>query len=129
MSSSSAMTSRGPQTVAVPDPVSIEQVRRGDADAFRQLIETHSRELRVHCYRMLGSLQDAEDTVQETFARAWRRRDTFEGRSSVRAWLFKIATNACLDALARRPRRLLPDTYGPPRTAGDWSEVSVDEAI
>ncbi|GAA2879428.1 RNA polymerase sigma factor [Actinoplanes cyaneus] len=69
---------------------------------FTGLAERHRRELHVHCYRMLGSFEDAEDTVQETFLRAWRRRETFEGRSTFRAWLYRIATNACLDLLAKR---------------------------
>ncbi|MCO8271711.1 RNA polymerase subunit sigma-70 [Actinoplanes sp. TRM 88003] len=72
-----------------------------DEPAFSGLAERHRRELHVHCYRMLGSFEDAEDTVQETFLRAWRRRETFEGRSTFRAWLYRIATNACLDRLAR----------------------------
>src|SRR5687767_15872611 len=79
----------------------------GDMDepTFSGLAERHRRELHVHCYRMLGSFEDAEDTVQETFLRAWRGRATFEGRSTFRAWLYRIATNACLDLLARcRPR-------------------------
>jgi len=76
-----------------------------DESAFSGLAERHRRELHVHCYRMLGSFEDAEDTVQETFLRAWRRRETFQGRSTFRAWLYRIATNACLDLLAkRRPR-------------------------
>src|SRR5215468_5564913 len=75
-----------------------------DEPAFSGLAERHRRELHVHCYRMLGSFQDAEDTVQETFLRAWRGRETFAGRSTFRAWLYRIATNACLDLLAtRRP--------------------------
>jgi RNA polymerase sigma-70 factor (ECF subfamily) len=92
-----------------------------DETAFSAAAERHRRELQVHCYRMLGSLDDSEDLVQETFLRAWRRRETFEGRSTFRAWLYRIATNACLDALARRPRtlaRATPDTPGAP------SEVS-----
>lgn len=73
-----------------------------DEPAFTALAERHRRELHVHCYRMLGSFEDAEDAVQETFLRAWKRRETFEGRSKFRAWLYKIATNACLDLLAKR---------------------------
>lgn len=73
-----------------------------DEPVFSRLAERHRRELHVHCYRMLGSFEDAEDTVQETFLRAWRRRETFEGRSTFRAWLYRIATNACLDLLAKR---------------------------
>ncbi|MBN6039534.1 RNA polymerase subunit sigma-70 [Amycolatopsis sp. 195334CR] len=79
-----------------------------DADEFAALAEQHRRELRVHCYRMLGSFDEAEDLVQETFLRAWRAIDGFEGRSTPRAWLYKIATNACLDVLAGRSRRVLP---------------------
>ncbi|WP_235503494.1 RNA polymerase subunit sigma-70 [Aeromicrobium sp. Root344] len=73
-----------------------------DEAGFSDLAEPHRRELHVHCYRMLGSFEDAEDTVQETFLRAWRRRETYEGRATFRAWLYKIATNACLDLLAKR---------------------------
>ncbi|MFB9688896.1 RNA polymerase subunit sigma-70 [Amycolatopsis plumensis] len=80
---------------------------------FETLVEQHRREIQVHCYRMLGSLADAEDLTQETFLRAWKGRDGFEGRASVRTWLYRIATNACLDVLARRPRRVLPDQLGP----------------
>jgi RNA polymerase sigma-70 factor (ECF subfamily) len=75
-----------------------------DEAAFAQQMQRHRRELHVHCYRMLGSFDDCEDLVQETFLRAWRSRASFAGRSSVRAWLYKIATNACLDALDKRPR-------------------------
>ncbi|PKH41064.1 RNA polymerase sigma-70 factor, ECF subfamily [Nocardioides alpinus] len=73
-----------------------------DEATFSGVAERHRRELHVHCYRMLGSFEDAEDTVQETFLRAWRRRETFEGRSTFRAWLYRIATNACLDLLDKR---------------------------
>jgi RNA polymerase sigma-70 factor, ECF subfamily len=85
-----------------------------DATAFAAAIEPHRRELRVHCYRMLGSFVEAEDLVQETFLRAWRARHTFAGRATLRAWLYRIATNACLDALAHRSRRVLPHDVLPP---------------
>src|ERR671934_2739301 len=80
----------------------------GDERAFCRLVGPYRHALEVHCYRMLGSAQDAEDVVQETLLRAWRRRETFQGRATIRAWLYGIATNACLDALERRSRRLLP---------------------
>jgi RNA polymerase sigma-70 factor (TIGR02960 family) len=78
----------------------------GDEAAFTGLIERHRRELHVHCYRMLASFEEAEDAVQETFLRAWRSRDTFDGGSLFRAWLYRIATNVCLDMLRRNSRRL-----------------------
>jgi RNA polymerase sigma-70 factor, ECF subfamily len=74
-----------------------------DERAFGACVEPHRRELHVHCYRLLGSFEEAEDLVQEAFLRAWRRRETYEARASVRAWLYKIATNACLDALDKAP--------------------------
>ena len=86
----------------------------GDEDAFRRIVEDHRAELHAHCYRMLGSLHDAEDALQDTFLRAWRALPGFGGRSSLRTWLYRIATNACLDAIARRPKRVLPIDYGPP---------------
>jgi RNA polymerase sigma-70 factor, ECF subfamily len=82
----------------------IAAAQAGDEAAFSALVEPHRRELQVHCYRMPGSFEESEDQVQETFLRAWRRRETFQGRSAFRAWLYRIATNACLDALAARPR-------------------------
>ena len=78
----------------------------GGESAFAALTERYRRELHVHCYRMLASFDEAEDAVQETFLRAWRARDTFDGSSLVRAWLYKIATNVCLDAIRRSARRL-----------------------
>ncbi len=85
----------------------------GDAGAFEALTEPYRHELLTHCYRILGSPQDAEDLVQETLLRAWKRLNTYEGRASFRAWLYKIATNACLDALSRRPKRSLPPASYP----------------
>jgi RNA polymerase sigma-70 factor, ECF subfamily len=79
--------------------------KAGDESAFTQLVEKYHHELHVHCYRMLGSFQDAEDVIQETFLRAWHKRSSFEGRSTFRAWLYGIATNACLNALEARARR------------------------
>jgi RNA polymerase sigma-70 factor (ECF subfamily) len=86
----------------------LELARAGDQPAFEQLIEPYRRELLVHCYRILGSFEDAEDMLQETLVRVWKKLDSFEGRASLRAWLYKIATNACLDALDRRRVRGLP---------------------
>jgi RNA polymerase sigma-70 factor (TIGR02960 family) len=83
----------------------IARARAGDSDAFRELTEPHRRELQVHCYRMLGSLQDAEDTVQETLLAAWQGLDAFEGRASIRTWLYRIATNRCLNARRSASRR------------------------
>jgi RNA polymerase sigma-70 factor (TIGR02960 family) len=82
----------------------------GDEAAFAVLVERHRRELHVHCYRMVGSFEEAEDLVQETFLRAWRGREGFEGGPLFRAWLYRIATNACLDAL-RRSRRRVPSLH------------------
>src|SRR3954471_8027851 len=83
----------------------LARARAGDEGAFRQLTEPHRRELQLHCYRICGSVQDAEDLVQETLLAAWRGLETFEGRASVRSWLYRIATNGCLNALRARSRR------------------------
>src|SRR6185312_15406110 len=83
----------------------------GDHDAFRELVEVHSHELQVHCYRILGSVQDAEDALQETLVSAWRSLGDFGQRSSLRTWLYQIATNRCLSMLradSRRPRTASP---------------------
>src|SRR5437763_2062667 len=77
----------------------------GDEQAFRRLVKPYRHALEVHCYRMLGSIQDAEDLAQETLLRAWRALERFEPRVQFQNWLYRIATNACLDELARRPRR------------------------
>jgi RNA polymerase sigma-70 factor (ECF subfamily) len=91
----------------------LQAARHGDEAAFSRLIGPHRPALHAHCYRMLGSVQDAEDALQETLLNAWRALPRFEGRSSLKSWLYKIATNACLKAIERRPRRVLPIDYGP----------------
>ena len=86
----------------------LERARAGDGDAFQELIEPYRRELQVHCYRMLGSLQDAEDVLQETLMAAWQGLGGFEERASIRTWLYRIATNRCLNArraVSRRPAK------------------------
>ncbi len=95
----------------------LTRARAGDEQAFRELTDAHRRELQVHCYRILGSVQDAEDALQETLLAAWRGLDGFEERSSLRAWLYTIATNRCLNALrdgARRPQQRGPLSFEPP---------------
>jgi RNA polymerase sigma-70 factor (TIGR02960 family) len=95
----------------------LERARAGDRDAFAELVQPHRRELQVHCYRMLGSLQDAEDVLQESLLAAWLGLEGFEGRSSVRTWLYRIATNRCLNHLRsakRRPVSAVPLPVMPP---------------
>ena len=81
---------------------------------LRRAVQRYRRQLHVHCYRMLGSVDDADDLVQDTYLKAWQARASFEGRSLFRTWLYRIATNACLDALARRPKRVMPPDVRPP---------------
>jgi RNA polymerase sigma-70 factor (TIGR02960 family) len=115
------------------------RARAGDEEAFRGLTEPYRRELQLHCYRILGSVQDAEDLVQETLLAAWRGLDAFEGRASLRTWLYRIASNRCLNALrdtARRPRELpappepSPEPPAPTRTPEPiWLEPYPDALL
>ena len=91
----------------------LEAARHGDERAFGQLIASHRAALHAHCYRMLGSVHDAEDALQDALLNAWRALPRFEGRSSLKSWLYTIATNACLKMIERRPKRVLPIDYGP----------------
>ena len=117
----------------------LEAARGGDEAAFRRLVEPRRAELQAHCYRMLGSVHDAEDALQDAMLRAWRGLPRFEGRSSLRSWLYRIATNTCLDLIARRPKRVLPIDYGPaadphsgpgePVVESVWVEPYPDEQL
>jgi RNA polymerase sigma-70 factor (ECF subfamily) len=100
----------------------------GDESAFRALVEPYHHALEVHCYRMLGSSQEAEDVVQETLLRAWRALDRFEPRAQLQTWLYRIATNACLDELERRPRRPEPVDPFPDLPAAEEAEPTYDPA-
>ena len=92
-------------------------------------MEAHRSELLAHCYRMLGSVHDAEDALQDALLRAWRGLARFEGRSSLRSWLYRIATNTCLDLIAKRPKRVLPVDYGPPRDPHDGPLIPLAESV
>src|SRR3954451_7425483 len=115
----------------------LEAARSGDQGAFERLVDPYRSELHAHCYRMLGSVHDAEDAVQESLLRAWRGLAGFEGRSSLRSWLYRIATNASLTMIDKRPKRVLPIDYGPaadphegpgePLIESVWVEPYADE--
>jgi RNA polymerase sigma-70 factor, ECF subfamily len=131
--------SAAPTTVSAQERQLLAAARGGDEDAYRRLIEPRHGELHAHCYRMLGSVHDAEDALQDALLRAWRGMSTFEGRSSFRSWLYRIATNTCLDVIARRPKRVLPIDYGPaadphdgpgePLVESVWVEPYPDEKL
>ena len=138
----SSVVQRTASPVMMLDPMigtRLAAARAGDQQEFGGLTEPYRRELQLHCYRILGSLQDAEDIVQETMLRAWRKLHTFQERASLRAWLYKIATNACFDALDKRPRRVLPMSVYPaadphalidsPVTEPIWLEPYPDDLI
>jgi RNA polymerase sigma-70 factor, ECF subfamily len=117
----------------------LDAARGGEEQAFTRLVAPHQGELHAHCYRMLGSVHDAEDALQEALLRAWRGLARFEGRSSLRSWLYTIATNTCLNAIERRPKRVLPIDYGPatdphvppgePIVESVWLEPYPDEML
>jgi RNA polymerase sigma-70 factor, ECF subfamily len=117
----------------------LRRAKAGDEGAFAGIVEAHRGELHAHCYRMLGSIHDAEDALQDAMLRAWRGIARFEGRSSLRSWLYSIATNTCLDQIAKRPKRVLPIDYGPatdphvrpgePLVESVWIEPYPDEIL
>src|SRR5262249_54720788 len=117
----------------------LDAARGGDERAFRRIVERHRAELHAHCYRMLGSVHDADDALQDTLLRAWRGLPGFDGRSALRTWLYAVATNVCSDAIARRSKRVLPIGYGPavepthdpgePLVESVWIEPYPDEAL
>jgi RNA polymerase sigma-70 factor, ECF subfamily len=107
----------------------LEAAQSGDEDAFGRLVTPHRAELHAHCYRMLGSVPDAEDALQEVLLAAWRGLPRFEGRSSLRSWLYRIATNTCLKAIERRPKRVLPIDYGPAADPHDGPSEPLVESV
>jgi RNA polymerase sigma-70 factor, ECF subfamily len=125
--------------MTIDETTYLNAARAGDQEAFAQLVDPYRKQLLVHCYRILGSFDDAEDMLQETLVRVWKRLDSFEGRSSLRAWLYKVATNASLDALdSRRVRGLPKELYPrgdpsqplpPPSQEVNWVEPLPDEWI
>ena len=118
-----------PTTSTVNERELLEAARRGDEDAYGRLVGQYRAELHAHCYRMLGSVPDAEDALQEALLRAWRGLPRFEGRSSLRSWLYKVATNACLRLIERRPRRVLPIDYGPEADPHDGPGEPLVESV
>jgi RNA polymerase sigma-70 factor, ECF subfamily len=107
----------------------LHSARGGDEGAFADLVQPYRGELHAHCYRMLASVHDAEDAMQEATLRAWRGLARFEGRSSLRSWLYTIATNTCLNLIAKRPKRVLPLDYGPPTDPHDGLGMPLSETV
>ena len=132
------MKATGKSSMDAEQAKNLEAARGGNQEAFERLEEPYHHELVVHCYRILGSYEDAEDMLQETLMRAWQHIDSFEGRSTFRAWLYKIATNACLDTLDSRKRRgLSKELYArgdpaaplpPPSKEIVWVEPAVQDS-
>lgn len=116
-------------SATAPERGLLDAARAGDEAAFRRLVEPHHAALHAHCYRMLGSVHDADDALQDALLRAWRGLPRFAARSSLRAWLYKIATNASLDVIARRPKRVLPIDYGPPADPHDAIGTPLAESV
>jgi RNA polymerase sigma-70 factor, ECF subfamily len=112
---------------AIADTQLLSAARRGDEDAYSRLVEPRRAELHAHCYRMLGSVHDAEDALQDALLRAWRAIERFEGRSSLRSWLYRIATNTCLDVAAKK--KVLPIDFGPGADPHDSPGVPVTEDV
>src|SRR5438477_7492592 len=110
-------------------PSERERLKAARRDDRSRLVEPYRRELHAHCYRMLGSYADAEDALQETLLRAWRGLPRFEGRSSLRTWLYRIATNTCLRVIERRPKRVLPIDYTPSADPHDGPGDPVSEPV
>jgi RNA polymerase sigma-70 factor (ECF subfamily) len=107
----------------------LERARSGSDAGYQELVEVHRAELHAHCYRILGSVEDAEDALQDALLRAWRGLAGFEGRSSLRSWLYKIATNAALDVAQRRSRRELPMSHGPVAGPGEGPGAALLESV
>ena len=129
----------GPAAITAQEQPLLAAARAGDEEAFRRLVEPYRGELHAHCYRMLGSVHDAEDAMQDASLRAWRGLGKFEGRSSLRSWLYTITTNTTLNLIGRRPKRVLPIDYGPaadphggpgvPVVESVWMEPYADDAL
>jgi RNA polymerase sigma-70 factor, ECF subfamily len=118
-----------PATSTVKERALLDSARGGDERAYQDLIEPHRSELHAHCYRMLGSVHDADDALQEALLRAWRGLGKFEGRSSLRSWLYRIATNTSLNVIEKRPKRVLPIDYGPPTDPHDGPGEPIVETV
>jgi RNA polymerase sigma-70 factor, ECF subfamily len=103
--------------------------KRGDEEAFARVVDPYRRELHAHCYRMLGSTHDAEDALQDAMLDAWRGLASFQGRSSLRSWLYTVTTNACLKVIRRRPKRVLAIDYGPPADPHDAHREPLAESV